>query len=341
MFRMAAAAGAPWKTRLPLPTQVVGTVTTSDGRGWSKQEAFVYADGYFDAATRQFRGFGATRRIELGNDEEATSIQLHTFDVGATAEALKGAELGVEVQAATGTVLRRETNSYAVRVYATGTDGRSVAGPERRVHTIEHIEGTTTPAVTREEWTYDDHGNVLVHTDWGVVDGADRLAGSDERITTTDYAQDLGRWLLGRPFQVVVTDAAGARLAETRTYYDGEAFVGLPIRSPRRARSTDPHRVVGRGRAVRGNRACSVRRARARDRDAGSARGSPRDRVRPRHAPVPDRRAEPARRRKVARVCRRLRPGDGDHRLVHRPRRPEDELRLHPSAAAPLHRPAG
>ena len=42
MFRMAAAAGQPWTTRLPIATQVVGTVTTSDGRGWSKQEAFVY-----------------------------------------------------------------------------------------------------------------------------------------------------------------------------------------------------------------------------------------------------------------------------------------------------------
>lgn len=91
MFRMAAAAGQRWTTRLPIPTQVVGAVTTSDARGWSKQEAFVYRDGYYDAGPRQFRGFGVTREIEPGNDEEATSVQIHTFDVGVTAESLKGA----------------------------------------------------------------------------------------------------------------------------------------------------------------------------------------------------------------------------------------------------------
>ena len=130
MFRMAAAAGRGWTTRLPVATQVVASVTTSDGRGWSKQEAFVYADGYFDAATRQFRGFGETKRIELGNDEEATSIQVHRYDVGVTAEALKGAELGVEVQTATGAVLRRESSGYEVHAYGTGSDGRSVTGAD-------------------------------------------------------------------------------------------------------------------------------------------------------------------------------------------------------------------
>jgi RHS repeat-associated protein len=229
MFRMAAAAAAPWKTRLPIATQVVGTVTTSDGRGWSKHEAFVYADGYFDAATRQFRGFGVTRRIELGNDEEATSVQVHKFDVGATAEALKGVELGLDVQTAAGSVLRREANRYEVHTYATGIDGRRVAGAQRRAHVVEHLEGTTTPATTLEEWTYDEYGDALIHAEWGVVDGANREAAHDERITTTMYAHDLERWLLGRPYEVAVTDAAGTRLSASRTSYDGEPFVGLPL----------------------------------------------------------------------------------------------------------------
>lgn len=231
MYRMAAAAGQPWTTRLPIPTQVVGSVTTSDGRGWSKQEAFVYRDGYYDGPTRQFRGFRATKKIEPGNDEESTSVQVHTFDVGATSEALKGAELGIEVQDATGGVLRRETNTYEVHSYGTGTDGRAVTGPDRRAHAVEHVEKTATPATTREEWTYDDYGDVLVHSDWGVVEGSNLLAAGDERITTTRYTQDLDRWLLGRPYEVIVTDAAGARLSESRTYYDGDPFMGLPLQT--------------------------------------------------------------------------------------------------------------
>lgn len=229
MFRMAAAAGQPWTTRLPIPAQVVGSVTTSDGRGWSKQEAFIYRDGYYDAPSRQFRGFRVTRKLEPGNDEEATSVQIHTFDVGEIAEALKGAELGVEVQDARGAVLRRDTNTYEVHSYGTGTDGRAVTGPDRRVHVVEHVEKTTTLATTREEWTYDDYGDVLVHSDWGVVDGTNFLAANDERITTTHYTHDLDRWLLGRPYDVLVTDAAGTRVTESRTYYDGEPFIGLAL----------------------------------------------------------------------------------------------------------------
>ena len=68
-----------------------------------------------------------------------------------------------------------------------------------------------------------------VHSEWGVVDGTDFLAGGDERITTTDYAHDTNRWLLGRPTHVLVTDADGARVAESRTFYDGDPFVGLPL----------------------------------------------------------------------------------------------------------------
>jgi RHS repeat-associated protein len=229
MFQIAAASGRPWKTRLPIPTQVVGSVTTSDGRGWSKQEAFVYRDGYYDGATRQFRGFAQTTEVEPGNDEEATSVQVHTFDVGATSEALKGVELGLEIQEATGVVLRRERNVFEVKSYAVGTDGRFVIGPERLSHVVEHVEGTAKPVTTSEAWTYDDYGNVLTHSDWGVVDGEDVRAGTDERITTTTYAQDVASWLLGRPCRVLVTDAEGARLSETRTYYDGEPFVGLPL----------------------------------------------------------------------------------------------------------------
>jgi RHS repeat-associated protein len=231
MFRMAAAAGRPWTTRLPIPTQVVGAVTTSDGRGWSKEEAFIYRDGYYDAATRQFRGFAVTRRLEPGNDEEATSIQVHTYDVGLTDEALKGAELGLEIQDAPGVVLRRDTSTYVVRTYGTGTDGRAVTGAERRTHVVEHLERAAKGVTTREEWTYDDYGDVLVHSDWGVVDGSDFLAASDERITTTDYAHDLERWLIGRPCEARVADASGTRLSQTRTYYDGEPFVGLPLRT--------------------------------------------------------------------------------------------------------------
>jgi hypothetical protein len=36
-----------------------------------------------------------------------------------------------------------------------GDDGRRVAGPDRRWHVVDLVEGTPTPRSTREEWTYD------------------------------------------------------------------------------------------------------------------------------------------------------------------------------------------
>jgi hypothetical protein len=104
-----------------------------------------------------------------------------------------------------------------------------VAWAERTKHEAEHWEGGSSPGTTREEWTHDDYGNVLVHSEWGIVEGSNSLAGHDERITTTGYVNDADRWLLGRAFHTLVADAVGLRIGESYTYYDGEPFKGLGL----------------------------------------------------------------------------------------------------------------
>jgi hypothetical protein len=133
----------------------------------------------------------------------------------------------MEVQTEAGTALKRDTYGYEVSVYATGTDGRRIGAANQRWHETAHIEGTQTPAITREEWTYDAFGNVLKHTEWGVVEGSNLRAGADERITRFEYVNDTSKWLLRKETWKLVTDAEGKRLSETRSYYDGEPFVGL------------------------------------------------------------------------------------------------------------------
>jgi hypothetical protein len=103
-----------------------------------------------------------------------------------------------------------------------------VAWAERTKHEAEHWEGAATPVTTREEWTHDDYGNVLAHSEWGIVEGSNTLAGHDERITTTGYVNDADHWLLGRAFHTL-TDAVGLRIGESYTYYDGEPFKGLGL----------------------------------------------------------------------------------------------------------------
>ncbi|MEV0712712.1 SpvB/TcaC N-terminal domain-containing protein [Nocardia aurea] len=52
-------AGRPWSTHLPIPVQVVSTVTiTDDTTGVSTSTSYRYRDGYYDIDEREFRGFG-------------------------------------------------------------------------------------------------------------------------------------------------------------------------------------------------------------------------------------------------------------------------------------------
>ncbi|MCZ2095910.1 MAG: toxin [Anaerolineae bacterium] len=58
-------AGAPWATRLPFPVQVVERVTTRDDV--TERElvtSYSYHHGYYDAAEREFRGFGRVDRLD-------------------------------------------------------------------------------------------------------------------------------------------------------------------------------------------------------------------------------------------------------------------------------------
>jgi RHS repeat-associated protein len=220
-------AGLPWTTRVPFAVPVLGETRLFDGLGGMHQTTYGYADGWYAPDTREFRGFARGVRTEVGDASEATSVERHDFDLGASNEARKGLPLATEWLTAAGELLQRETLTWQDRVYATGTDGRQVAGADRVAREVEQRATGAAPVVTRDEATYDEFGNVLVRSEWGIVDGANLLVGGDERLTTTEYAHDTGAWLLGRQIRVLVTDGAGARLSEQRTYYDGEPFVGL------------------------------------------------------------------------------------------------------------------
>jgi RHS repeat-associated protein len=231
-YQEAREAGQPWATRVPFPVQVLTESIVSDGLGHRHVAGYRYRDGWYAGDTREFRGFRVVTRTEVGDANEATAVQIHEFDLGQSAECRKGSLLSLEQRTETGTLpLLRDRYELSVRTYATGTDGREVAFSERRVHEAEHWEGGDAPVTTRENWEYDDFGNVTDHWEWGIVQGEDLLSGHDERITTTTYAKpdEDDRWFLGRATSTTVTDGAGAVVSQTRTYYDGEPFVGLPF----------------------------------------------------------------------------------------------------------------
>ncbi|MCL4180537.1 MAG: VCBS repeat-containing protein [Verrucomicrobia bacterium] len=77
------------------------------------------------------------------------------------------------------------------------------------------------------ETDVDFFGNTIIERTFG-----ENSAGStfdDERFTFSTYAFNFDAWLIGLPARTLVTDEHGAFVSDTRHFYDGADFVGLPL----------------------------------------------------------------------------------------------------------------
>jgi YD repeat-containing protein len=222
-----AAAGAPWTTTPPEPMPVLTETREDDGAGWSSTLRRGLRDGWYDPARGEFRGFAELTDETTGDAYTEPATHARRYDLGQTDDA-RGLQLvAAETRSPRG-VLVREEHTLAVDSPAAGV--RAV----RRVATdTYHVEaGPESAAVrVRTEWDHDDWGNVIEERALGRVDRetAADIPG-DERITTTTYAtpraEDGPRT---RTAEQVVTDADGAQITASRTYYDDEAEQGLPL----------------------------------------------------------------------------------------------------------------
>ncbi len=224
-----AQAGHPWPYPLPFPVNVVSSVQTQDGLGHTYTTEFQYHDGYYDGTEKEFRGFGRVERIEVGDDSAPTLITKSEFDTGRLFEGMKGNLLRATTEQEDGSIFSDETTSWTVppiQLYA-GTDGRAVhfTHPTGTVRLIEEL-GQGTERRLETETTYDSYGNITRHADYGIVDGGDRSAGNDERITTTDYAINADAWLIHEPQRTEVQDGNGVAVSRSEFYYDDDAFSG-------------------------------------------------------------------------------------------------------------------
>ena len=305
-------AGTPWRTRLPFASTVVSRIErffgvdydTEPGEDGTWTDLF-YADGWYDAFEREFRGFAFAEKTERGDERYPGAVVRTAFHVGLPdgedndadgrfdefdeivgyeEEPLKGRPLWEEtavlptvggavripgVPAPDGDVFSRTETDWRIRTLHDAAGGfvyRDAAGAEkpalslpfatrdgRTVSQVWASETRTTmpeangalrradvrapqrdPRMTRTETSFDPFGNEILRSEWG------EAASGDERFTVTDYAFDLDAWIIGLPCRVRVTDAQGSFASERCTYYDGEAFEGLPL-----------GRVGGRGLATR------------------------------------------------------------------------------------------
>ncbi len=85
------------------------------------------------------------------------------------------------------------------------------------------------PVMTRKRYDYDNYGNTILEEEDGIVSAGDY---DDERFEHFTFAlggEALARWNLRCLAESTVTDENGVFVNRTRSYFDGEPYVGLPL----------------------------------------------------------------------------------------------------------------
>ena len=250
----ASAASNAWTMVPPFPIPVVSAFTEHDGLGSTYRTEVFYRNGYYDSNEREFRGFETAIRTDVGNDTQGAPslITEFQFDTGATVESLKGKPLRVERRTAADGVFDHVSTVWTNRqlpvVTATG-ETRRVTFPfasSEQTQVLELGNGTNVTLLSEFEW--DDYGNQTKHSDYGRVEGANRSAWDDERITTrtftSAFSDGLSRLILGLPITETIADENGVVITRTESFYDDEAFGGANAGNVSRGNLTLQRRLV-------------------------------------------------------------------------------------------------
>ncbi len=243
-------AGKGWSTRMNIAMPVVSRVETDMSLGDPLMATeYLYRDGAWDAVERTFAGFAGGVERALGDEYTPTLLTDTSFDLGLTLRSLRGAVLTHERRNDQGQIFDRTANEYTSQTVASAGDGTPISYGYKSSERVEYIEGTDPSAArtTLTEWEEDSYGNQIAEYRWGEVVAGDKLVGTDEALTVRTFANDATEWILGRPATEELTDASGARVRMTRSYYDGDPFVGMPLGKLTRGDLTRQEAWVGPG----------------------------------------------------------------------------------------------
>lgn len=216
-----------WRYPLPFPVEVVSRELVSDSLGNTMETRFGYHDGFYDPVEKQFRGFGRSEQIHVGDSTSPDLVTREFYDVGATELAMKGNQLGSSTEQADGGVFTVSTNRWETRIFGVGLNGvvsRWTAMTNTETTVIEL--GLGTPKHLEKDFDYDSYGNPITELNWGIVEDGDRLVGHDEIITRTTYAYNTNDWLVRFPQRMESSDSAGHLLNRIDHFYDDESFSG-------------------------------------------------------------------------------------------------------------------
>ena len=219
--------GTPWTTKLPFPVYVVSQVTVKDNNSNAEYVTqYKYRDGYYDGAEKAFRGFGAVDKIVFGDALAPTLKTRYEFDVGKDEESRKGMILSQAALEEAGTVAPPsglfdiQNNSLSTSDLLTGTNGERVRYSYIEATDTFFYENTLTPEQTRQEFVYDDYGNLTEESNYGLVSGGDFSVGGDEVRTFTTYLIDTDHWMLDRPLEIRKENLSGGFLSHQKNFYN-------------------------------------------------------------------------------------------------------------------------
>jgi RHS repeat-associated protein len=252
-----------WTYKLPFALQMVRSIDTYDSLNAVHQRTtYTYHDAYYDTEEKQWRGFAHVELLAEGDDTQQSGVTVQDYDVGASDRYRAGKLLTSQVYALDGeqrVPLQSETHTWTDCPVAGIPAADQLQYPIRYVcqTALENVlqEGADSSqwVTTRTETTYDGYGNVAQAAEMGVIrvgnggcGACQHPAGSfgepcgaqctgDENYVTTTYVTPDhadGHWILGKiATQRHASQANANDYAETRYYYDGDAYVGLPLGS--------------------------------------------------------------------------------------------------------------
>jgi RHS repeat-associated protein len=251
-------AGERWTTNFPFPYLVVGGTREIDSVSGRRTDVdFLYHEAHFSPDLRQFQGFRRAERLERGDASRADTLQRMHFLMAQEREpghgprhaALNGLlwrseVFGLDGTADEGKPFRIEESDYDLRELATLPDGRQrveLHVSATRSHDLERGADVRTEEKT---FTYDATGRVVreAHRAYGTRSGVAQP--QHRQVTELSYAASAARHMLDHVSRIVVRDDAGKLLSETRRYYDGPDFLGLPFGQADRGLVTREEQLV-------------------------------------------------------------------------------------------------
>ncbi len=247
-----------WQTqryKLPYAMNIVGSLIQTDPLSGNPEAVhYRYSHGYYDGLEKQFRGFADVQISSPGDDHHEDGLQRFEYEVGAEDIYRKGLQLSVTTWS-DDRLLNTVATTYEDCPVAEIIDGAEYdvryLCPTATETTTQEGQPEEEWVVTRSESTFDGYGNVTLSANHGVVSIGGQGCGScgdrgpddfgapcggqclgDESFTETDFVpptQTGGRWIIHAPYRTRTYGREGSDLVtEDLTYYDGEAFVGLP-----------------------------------------------------------------------------------------------------------------